>query len=43
MGHMTHDTRLKEEKELIKVAIESFKENLEKLRKIVPVKTICMH
>jgi hypothetical protein len=32
-----------QEEELAKIAIESFAENLEKLRKIVPVKTICMH
>jgi hypothetical protein len=31
------------EKKIIEIAIESFKENLERLRKIVPVKTICMH
>lgn len=31
------------EKYLIKFAIENFKENLQELRKIVPVKTICMH
>ena len=31
------------EKELVDIAIESFSENLEKLRKIAPVKTICMH
>jgi hypothetical protein len=31
------------EKYLAGIAIESFKENLEKLRKIVPVNTICMH
>ena len=31
------------EEELVRAAIESFKVNLEKLRKIVPVKTICMH
>lgn len=31
------------EKEIVKIAIESFAENLEKLRKLVPVKTICMH
>jgi hypothetical protein len=31
------------EKYLAGVAIESFAKNLEKLRKIVPVKTICMH
>ena len=31
------------EEELVKIAIESFKENLAKLREIVPVKTICMH
>lgn len=29
--------------EIIKVAFGSFRENLEKLRKIVPVETICMH
>lgn len=34
--------RLKEE-DLVKIAIKSFEDNLEKLRKIVPVKTICMH
>jgi len=33
----------KHEKELVDLAIISFSENLEKLRKIVPVKTICMH
>ncbi len=32
-----------EEEELAKIAIKSFAMNLEKLRKIVPVKTICMH
>jgi hypothetical protein len=31
------------EKELVDIAIESFSKNLEKLRKITPVKTICMH
>jgi len=31
------------EKLVVNIGIESFKENLEKLRKIVPVKTICMH
>jgi len=31
------------EKELVEIAIESFAENLENLRKIAPVKTICMH
>ena len=31
------------ELELIRRAIESFKENLEKLRRIVPVETVCMH
>jgi len=34
--------KLKEE-DLYDVAIESFQENLEKLRKLYPVKTICMH
>lgn len=31
------------ERYLAGIAIESFRENLEKLRKIVPIKTICMH
>ncbi len=31
------------EKVLVNIGIESFKENLEKLRRFVPVKTICMH
>ena len=31
------------ERYLAEIAIESFKDNLEKLRMIVPVKTICMH
>jgi hypothetical protein len=31
------------EEELVKIAIESFQENLAKLREIAPVKTICMH
>jgi hypothetical protein len=31
------------EEELANLAIETFQENLEKLRQIVPVKTICMH
>jgi hypothetical protein len=34
---------LKNERELIKNAVRSFSENLEKLRSIAPVKTICMH
>ena len=39
------DKRLKNmtEEDLIDLAYESFCENLEKLRKIVPVNTICMH
>ena len=41
-GRTTRDSRRTEE-ELAKIAIESFKTNLEKLRQIVPVKTICMH
>lgn len=32
-----------DEELLAKIAIESFKENLEKIRKILPVETICMH
>jgi hypothetical protein len=32
-----------EEEELVKIAIESFKVNLAKLREIAPIKTICMH
>ena len=36
--------RGKKDEELIaKIAIETFRENLEKLRRIVPVETICMH
>jgi hypothetical protein len=31
------------EEEIVKYAIESFVENLEKLRKIVPVNKVCMH
>jgi hypothetical protein len=31
------------EKQVVNIGIESFNQNLEKLRKIVPVKTICMH
>ena len=31
------------EKELVDIAIKRFSENLEKLRKIAPVRTICMH
>jgi hypothetical protein len=31
------------ENELVDVAIESFRKNLQKLREIAPVKTICMH
>jgi len=31
------------EKMLVEIGIESFKTNLEKMRQIVPVKTICMH
>lgn len=34
--------RIREE-ELVEAAIESFSANLEKLRKVVPVTTICMH
>ncbi|HQK67016.1 MAG TPA: hypothetical protein PLL94_02615 [Bacteroidales bacterium] len=33
----------KDEELLAEIAIESFKQNLEKIRKIVPVETICMH
>jgi hypothetical protein len=32
-----------EEEAIVKLAIESFRENLDQLRKIVPIKTICMH
>lgn len=31
------------EKQLVNITIESFSKNLEKLRKLVPIKTICMH
>ena len=37
-----HNGVMAEEK-LAKIAIESFKENLAKIREIAPVKTICMH
>lgn len=33
----------KSDQELAEMALESFSDNLQKLRKIVPVKTICMH
>jgi hypothetical protein len=32
-----------DEEELVKIAIAGFRENLAKLRELVPVKTICMH
>jgi hypothetical protein len=38
----TQDSRLTEE-ELLNAAIASFRENLERLRRVVPVETICMH
>lgn len=41
-GCTANDAGLKEE-EIVRVAIERFKENLAKLREIVPVNTICMH
>ena len=31
------------DEELLKLSIKSFRENLEKLRRVVPVETICMH
>lgn len=37
-----HDKVLPEE-ELLDMAIESFRENLKKLRRVVPIETICMH
>lgn len=37
-----HDKVLPDE-ELLEVAISSFRENLAKLRRVVPVETICMH
>lgn len=40
--HTTRDARRTEE-ELVKIAIESFSQNLKKLRELAPVKTICMH
>lgn len=39
----TADDARHTEEELARVAIESFRENLAKLRQIVPVNTICMH
>jgi hypothetical protein len=38
----THSTKQAEE-EIVRLAFSSFSENLEKLRRIVPVRTICMH
>lgn len=40
--HKTQDSRLTEE-ELLGDAIASFRENLSKLRRVVPIETICMH
>lgn len=37
------DDKKYDENELFQLAIELFQENLEKLRKLYPVKTICMH
>jgi hypothetical protein len=37
-----HDKVLPDE-ELIDIAIASFRENLDKLRRVVPIETICMH
>ncbi len=34
---------IRNEEELVKIAIENFRENLDMLRQVVPVKTICMH
>jgi hypothetical protein len=42
-GHRAIRKENNTEKELVDIALESFSENLEKLRKIAPVKTICMH
>ncbi len=49
VGSKKYEVRSRKEEEgvyerfLAEVAIESFKHNLERLRMIVPVKTICMH
>jgi hypothetical protein len=44
MGTMARRHKgIKEEEELVKISIDSFAENLESLRKITPVNTICMH
>ena len=40
-GHRAQGEEL--EKQVVEIGIRSFKKNLEDLRKIVPVKTICMH
>jgi len=40
-GHRAQGKEL--EQEIVKIGIDSFVKNLEKLRKIVSVKTICMH
>jgi hypothetical protein len=40
-GHRVQGDEL--ERRIVEVGIESFRQNLEKLRKVVPVSTICMH
>jgi len=43
-NHQSGSRRMENcEKELFELAIEDFEKNLEKLRKLYPVKTICMH
>jgi len=42
-GRRKGESDVEYEKRLVGIAIESFSKNLEKLRRIVPVNTICMH
>jgi hypothetical protein len=40
-GHKAQEEEL--EREIVEIGLQSFKKNLEQLRNIVPIKTICMH
>jgi hypothetical protein len=39
----TQNSKLKTQNSIFELALEDFKQNLEKLREICPIKTICMH
>jgi hypothetical protein len=43
LSEISKQKRVKSKEELFELAIEDFESNLEKFRKIYPVKTICMH